>query len=587
MAVNIKYRNINTKAKLNFTPTTDDSLFPNCVDDLRIDYAFQNYQNPCEPYSLILDGESTLLPETVVTEVIGLISDDLSTNNGQLNVQLTLTSTEQYSSSGFTFTFDVYNQIYPTEIYIRWYANNELIELDDADENGGILFTPDNAEYFCEQYVGDFDKVIIDFIDINMPNKRLHLCGIDFGYVVDIPSQEIREVKIIQQIEPLGTALIANAANITLDTTRDYIQQLSYMQPLDIYKDGQIVNRLYIVSVDSVNSTIVNLKAEDYILYLDTVQYSGWYQETEGISTVIDVLDDIFDTAGISYTIPEDIGNISISGFIPATSCRNALLQVLFYLGAYCDTSDVYTMNIYRIDLQHISQHIDMNRILVGQKFKNYIPVTSVKGTSYDYLTSYDIERSDLYKATQDGIGIRTIYFDSPVYDLDYNRNYGEILEYNSAYATLNITDSRFVLAGVYRVEITNTVMKSRELSFGEQVKEMSLPAIKIVNQNTIDNLINTLFDYYSVKSDIVTMQIKDGVESVENLPMYDIAQYDIDRYDNSYKYVSQKKTKVGDVISFDTIYGDVRKGIITKQTFSLRGNIIWKDTEVSRCQIL
>ena len=121
--------------------------------------------------SVVLDGMATAFPSVPEQANLGLWSEQISNDNGTFTepIVLTLTSEGNYSSSGFTFTFDKYNNIFATHINIHWYriSGEEIIDL--GEEN----FYPDNAVYSCLKKVEFFNKVVITFYSINMPQIRL------------------------------------------------------------------------------------------------------------------------------------------------------------------------------------------------------------------------------------------------------------------------------------------------------------------------------------------------------------------------------------------------------------------------------
>ena len=186
--VAIRYGDVAPEAKENFYPSVNDKAdFVNLSQLQQYNLNFPNYANPCELYSVVLDGTASAFPSVPEQANLGLWSERITNDNGLFvdengnedPIVLTLTSEGQYSSQGLTFTFDTYNQIYPTHIKIKWYRNGQLIVDDGKSMN--IDFYPDNAFYFCRNKVNNYDKVVITFYSLNMPKNRLKLRVIDYG----------------------------------------------------------------------------------------------------------------------------------------------------------------------------------------------------------------------------------------------------------------------------------------------------------------------------------------------------------------------------------------------------------------------
>ena len=239
--VAIRYGDVAPEAKENFKPTSDSAKFDTLAQLQQYNLNFPNYANPCELYQTVLDGTASAFPSIPEQSNLGLWSEQLSKDDGTFTepIVLTLTSEGQYSSQGLTFTFDTYNQIYPTHINIKWfrYAGGTMTELSP---DGGVDFYPDNAFYFCRKQVENYNKVVITFYSLNMPKNRLKLRVIDYGYGTFFYGDELRGVKLIQEIDPISTEISINTADFTLDSKSDMEYSFQAKQPLSVYFNGEL-----------------------------------------------------------------------------------------------------------------------------------------------------------------------------------------------------------------------------------------------------------------------------------------------------------------------------------------------------------
>ena len=275
--VAIRYGDIAPEAKENFVPTASESEFDTLAQLQQYNLNFPNYANPCELYSVVLDGTATAFPSVPENANLGLWSERLSDDNGNFEytetvpkkyivtgtgsfdnehawviingikytsafsvqanygdimtvkvsaqtsdlhfrseiyvngvmiagdageynititgnttinfekkkaelipylgnhwweadinmedsapteeikkgypIELTLSSVGQYSSQGLTLTFDTYNNIYATRLKIKWLriTDEGITTLDEKE------FTPDNAVYFCRNFVENYN----------------------------------------------------------------------------------------------------------------------------------------------------------------------------------------------------------------------------------------------------------------------------------------------------------------------------------------------------------------------------------------------------------------------------------------------
>ena len=610
MSVEIKYGDVAVGAKEEFVPTSNDTLYPDNLSDLQTNGIYPRYQNPCEPYSVLLDGNTELLPETEtgatgIDTRVGFISTEVSGANGSFTNPLELTlelpsgTTHQYSSQGLTFTFDTYNNIYPKTIVINWYQLGSVIDTK--------TFTVDNALYFCANQVQNYDKVVITFDNMNMPYSRVRLCGIDYGYGVIFSANELRSVKVIQQLNPISSEIAINTCDFTLDSLRDIPYNFQAKQPLEVYFNENLLSVVFIKKATRKSETLWDISAEDYISLLDGVNFIGGVFTTQDNINAKQLLTAIFATANVPFTIESSIQteleSKIIVGHIPICTCREALMQVLFAISGIETISDVEYKNIYVADTSNtadvliyrlsteLSQHIPLDRIKQGQKVTDDESVTGVEVTAHTFVANNDTEETELYNADESGTGQGIfVQFSSPCHSLqvtDENGNVvsGAIAQSNANYAIIGTQQvpilSHYVLTGK---EYDHTTVKKQKNNPIINVTDLqniaSVDNATLVSANNVDKVLDMCYDYYINKSNI-TMDILEGQDLVETQPLYDVALFDVDTYDVTSSFVDQQKTKVGDIITADTAYLGLVGGRIEKQSFSLAGNICWKSSEV------
>ena len=81
--VRIEYGGVAIGAKENFAPSTPDKAQFIDLGQLRQEISvFNNYGNPCDLYSVILDGTSEPLPEDLSSAVVGWWSNQTSADDG-------------------------------------------------------------------------------------------------------------------------------------------------------------------------------------------------------------------------------------------------------------------------------------------------------------------------------------------------------------------------------------------------------------------------------------------------------------------------------------------------------------------------
>ena len=541
MSVLVKYSDVAIGAKESFKISTSAKLDASNIDLIKAEgTSFKRYDMPFALNSMILDGESEFLPESGLAEV-GYISNQLSDENGNFAepIIFELSSLETFTSAGLTIIFDEQKNIYPTHINIKWYNGDSL--LDEAD------FYPDSANYFCNKKVEFYNKIIITFYSLSLPANRLVVNQIEYGIKVEFGGNELRAAKCIQEIDPISTSVPINIFDFTVDSKKNIEFSFQAKQPINLIFNGETKAITFVKNAKRKSKTIWDIKSEDYIGLMDSISFNGGIYVNKN---AVELLDEIFTVAKVPYNIIGTFNDISLNGYIPYTTCRNALMQVIFAMGVVADTSNSDAVNIFSLS-QNVSQEIPKRRIMVGQSFADETRVTAVELVSHVY--SAITESVVAYEAENSGIGNNIfVLFNEPLHDLTITN--GSIVESGSNYAIINANSGCKLMGNKYKH--TKVIhRKNNPLVLSTDIEKIvSIENATLVSLENVDSLLELCYNYI-VNTEQTNMKIIDGG--------------------------NEKNTTVGDLISFDTEYIGKKSGRINKQTFSLVGGILVKDSVI------
>lgn len=577
MAVNgieIRYGNIAPEAKENFLPETNDKEnFVNLSQLQGYNMNFPNYGNPCELYSVVLDGSAQPFPRNLEFANLGLWSKSMSGDDGTFAtpIVLTLTSDKNYSSPGLTFTFDTYNQIYPTHINIHWYRNTD----GNSEDLGEVDYNPDSAHYYCANSVNGYNKVVVTFTKLNMPKNRLKLRAIDYGYGTAFRGDELRNIKLIQELDPISTEISINTSDFTLDSKSNIEYSFQAKQPLTIYFNGKLKSKAFVKSAKRMSKGMYVIQAEDYIGLLDSIPYYGGIYNR---ARAVDILTDIFRVAKVSYDISAISADLTVTGYIPYTTCRKALMQVAFAIQAVVDTSNSENVNVYFLKEDLSQETIPLKRIMQGQNFENDETVSSVEIVSHTYKPITDT--MDVYNAKESGIGQNIfVNFNEPLHDLSITN--GNIVSFGANYAIIDANEG-CILKGQKYEHTTSTKRKNNPAVLaGDVEKIVTVSDATLVSETNVDNVLNRCYNWI-IKTDKTNLKIIEGKHNISGVHI----KYGERKY-GTFKYgeitpdsiIYDKPVNVGDNISVETAYLGVVSGRVVKQQFRLNGGIIVKDT--------
>ena len=563
--VKIKYGDVAPEAKENFTPaTTDKACFVDLANLNQYNLMVGNYANPCELYQTILDSSTEVFPESPGDVNMGYWSESISGAdcNFVTPIVLTFQSEGNYSSQGITLTFDTDNNIFCNSLNIKWYQGERL--LNEVD------FVPNSAFYFCRQQVEYYNKVVIVFNSMNMPYNRLKLRSIDYGYGTFFYGDELRNVKLIQEVDPISATIPINTVDFSLDSKTDMEYSFQAKQPLTVYYNNNLKSTMFVERSKRTAKRMWIVNCEDYTGILDGITFMGGMYSGQD---AYDLLDSILTKAKVPHTITKNLKGVLLYGYIPICSCREAVQHICFSTCTVAKTINSETFDIDFLSTE-VSQTVEKKRIRQGQSFEDSDRITEVQITQHSYieLTGSD-NRVEAYNASDSGTGTDIlVQFSEPLHDLTITN--GAITKSGANYAIITTTSKNCILSGyVYQ---DNAIIKSQK---NPNVLASDLEYIKkienetLISSHNVSTVLSNCYAYY-ISTTKISMQIEDGKHTAKyGECLYGTANY------GGYKY--DTPAEVGDIIIAETEYLGTLQGRITSSRFNLNGGIVLKECEV------
>lgn len=583
--VSIQYGDIAPGAKENFDIVASESKFGDKYKENLKKYNMQlyNYAQPCEMYQTVLDGTAVAFPSNPNNANIGLWSNQLSGSNGEFAtpIQITLTSAGQYSSKGFTFIFDKFNNIYPTNLQIQWFRVTD----EGTTDLGTKTFTPNSGFYFCQNAIENFNKVIITFTSINMPYNRLKLEQIDYGYGTVFYGDELRNVKISQSLNPISSEIAINTCDFTLDSKSEMNYSFQEKQPLTVRFNDQLRASMFVKNSKRTGKFLWEVNSEDYIGMLDRITFPGGLYTNKSAGALFET---IFKTANVPYNIDDSFYNVILNGYLPYATCREALQQVAFASQAAIITSDSDVVNVTTLSDTE-TQKVTRDRIMQGQSFEDSEGATGVEITSYKYTPiSATVEA---YKAENSGVGDNILVkFSEPLHDLKIGVNLGDgfteskdggiIVKSDTNYAIINVKAGGILIGQKYDVT-TRIKRKTNPLILSDEAEKISsITSATLISDTNVDSVLEKCYNWL-IKKKSINVNIVEGKHDVYTPG----AIWGVNKW-GTFKW-GQKETStttydkvvnIGDVISVETEYLGDLSGRVISQSFNLNGNILVKE---------
>jgi hypothetical protein len=553
--VSITYGDYDVTAKDKATFTAETPAFFCNVDYLK-DYSGleTSYGDPLDYVTVFLDSKTEPFPDNPLSHNIGFFSSEKVGKNG-LGVKSTITVTfnSEVKSRGITMTFDTASNGLPILLRVALYQGETSVFVKTIARKN-IKSNPVAFEF---DESTSYDKASFIVTGWDIPLARQHIQSIDFGIGYVFTPEMLRDVKVIQEISPISAELPANAVDFKMFADGNY--NFSARQPVSVHFNGELINTGLIKSFTRRSKNEWSVKTEDYISALDNGSFlGGLYSDV----LASEVLTKIFTQMSIPYEITSDFAEAKISGYIPISTCREAVRQICFAIGAVASTAGESGVKIYKLPTAETT--VGLDRIMTGQSVSEDDPVTQVSVSAHEYSPIEDEEKLFEGNAGENIL----VTFSSPMHSLTITN--GTILTSGVNYAILN-AENNCTLNGKKYADNVITYVKKVPDAVGEN--ELEITNATLVNMENAESILTRVYDY-AILNKKVDMRVRIGSKPVT----YGNAKYGFAKYGGR---IADSAVNVGDIINSDTEYQGAIKGRIISTRYNLNGGIIVKDCEV------
>ena len=496
----IEYGIYDVTAKSDSVPnTTDKQQFVDFNDLKKNDIEERKYATLEKNY-FVLDGNSKNMNGTETN--MGWWSKSISNKNGEFETSPTLTlnfANETHSSIGLSLKFSKLD--YPTHLKIQYYDAQDVMISEKE-------FYPDNYEYFCEDVVSRYKKIVLTFYTTSNPYRYIKLYSITYGRALLFLGDNLINANIVEEINVLSDEISINTLEFTVYTTDD---RFNILNPQGIYKALQERQKLTVYKLANNERTnmgtfyldtwkndkekMMNFTAIDLIGVIDKTTFMGNMYNNSTVETVIN---EVMTSAAIqeeNYTIDEELKNISVSGYIPICTHREALQQLLFSIGAVADCSRSDIINIYRVNEKEEPKVITKANTLQGTtEIEQGELITGVQVVAHNYKANSTQE--NLYEGNVQ-TGTHTITFSEPASNITCTN--GTILQSGVNYVIVQTnSQANIVVKGYKYIDSTQNYMSEVEgLNPSEKRNVLKIESDYLINNTNAQEVATSVLNYY------------------------------------------------------------------------------------------
>jgi len=339
--------------KQDSTPSsTSDLQTFSKVDDLRTGNVERFPYATYEPDFWLLDGTYKFLPADDDAVHVGMMSLDMSDENGDFATPpvLTIDFGDAYSTDALTLRFSSITGDYANSINVQYNDGGGEIRQDD--------YTPTTPVFTTDQAVADFTQIVITFNSTNRPYRYLRVQGIDYGDVIEFTDADIQEAVIVEDVKPLSTELRSNTLDFTIYSESETFTPFNAVmvpterQPIWVYEtvdDAEcFMGAFFLQSWKNISERLIEFHCVDYIGLLDAVPCDGGIWSATSVD-IIDLLTDLLGDENIPFDLDSTLFPLDVRGWLPICTLREALQLIAFAVGSAVDCSRSHTIRIYPI----------------------------------------------------------------------------------------------------------------------------------------------------------------------------------------------------------------------------------------------
>ena len=531
-------------------PSADDLQPFSKISDLMADFASSYPYASYEPDFWLLDGGYKFMPSNPASVHVGMMSLEMSDENGNFANPpvLTVDFTYPHTSDGLTMRFSQYSNDLPNWVTVAYYdAADALIRSDD--------YYPTTWEFITETPVEDFQKIVITFRGTNKPYRYLRLTGIDYGRLIYFTGSDVKAASVVEEIDPMSGEARFNTLNLRLYSAdaqfslinpSGYFQYLQERQPIvvseQVGSQTAYIGQFYLDEWRNRSETEIEFECVDLLGVLDKITCLGGIWNDTPVETVLAAL---LEPIRAPYDLDASLYGSLIKGWIPICTYREALQHIALAIGAYLDCSRSSVLKIYAAPIAATatpSETITRSQKGQSQTLSLKPLVTGVEVTAHIYVTGGATET--LFSGALPA-GEHTITWDFPHY-------------------SLSIVGASYVTGGANYVTVSLAAPSNVSLN-GARYIEVK----RIYSQHTPDLPAGTKANVLKV-ADATLVGTGNGAAVCAR-----IYAYHQQRLLQTMRMYAPMTLQVGDVVTVETLYNQTIKALVEKMSVNLSGGMV------------
>ncbi len=406
------------------------------------------------------------------------------------------------------------------------FCNKLKIEYETDDGYKTYEYEPTERDFYLKAPPITYTGIKIFFYSTNIPYRFLKIYKILFGLKKNFRGTDLMSASIDNEINILSSELASNKLSIdVLDQENVFnivnkqglAPALQENQKMKVYKiDGssqKLLGNFYLTEWSNNSVDTASFEAQDLIGVLENYTFlGGMYRDYNAGKLIKEILAAAEVT---DYEIDKELADMTVYGYVPICTCKEALQKVLFVIGGVCTTSEIESLKIFKTQNTVVNNVIDSDtKILNNTKVELNENVTGVEVTYYWYVNPTDYEaEEEIAQAESLKDEEITIYFDEPIVESSISCRFCTLLEAHCNYARFRVyaEEAGKVYGHKYRKETyKKTITRDRKDNVKANI--LTVQDVELINSKDVDRIANRILDYYQTYKTEVKVLAKDEI---------------------------------------------------------------------------
>ena len=427
-----------------------------------------------EPGIWKLDGTMRIMPDDPNP---GWWSMERSGDDGRFvnPPRITISFPEPYGSTGFTMTFSPATDQWCSEIHATWY-NGQTLLVDQT-------YYPNDPNWILEETVESFDTVVFDLMATNKPGHFAKVQRIEIGRTVLFGADEIISARLLNEVD-------SSLCELTVDTMEFEMhdpQERSFLpqenQRVELLQDGVLRASHYITSSTRKAKSNYSISCQSSIGLLNDEFLGGMYSQKPLPELVAEILGEW------EFEIHSNFNGVTLTGYLPVCSQREALQQVSFAVGALISTQGSTKIRFLPIPTT-VSARFNESEIFLGGNVKTAPRYARVEVNSHTYTKTDNVETL-MDEEDVEGENV-LITFTTPHYD--YEITGGVINDSDINWVNITPTGPVTLNAKTYLHSTRTHVKRNPEATAKEKGNYIAVTECTLINSGNAQEAVERLY---------------------------------------------------------------------------------------------